>query len=177
MNNYIPDTNPFNLAPPPQWWLRQLNEFDNSLVVVPSRQGFFYRLAQRRPLTLKENITNDALFKESDTKMLAAHSLIPVTTIVANPRWDNPLMWHELAQRAPWRQGGAEKFLETVEVMEAKKEIDKAQATSDHLDYLGKDGWKYYNKKLGLRSHLWSPKTQDRSRPKVQTPLIKIAKS
>ena len=175
MNNYIQDTNPFNLASPPQWWLQQLREFDPSLVVVPSRQGHFYRLTQRRPLQLPEHVVNEALFKESDTQMLATHGLVPVTTIVASAKWDNPLIWRDLAERAPWRQGGHEKFLEKVETLEAKKEIDAAAKTSEHLDYLGHDGWNLYLKKLGLRSHMYSPKTPDRSRSKVQTPLIKLS--
>ena len=79
-SNYVVDENRFRLAGPPQWWLRKLWDFDNSLVVVPSRQGFYYRLAQRRKLKLSDKVVNDALFKESDTKMLASYSLVPVTT-------------------------------------------------------------------------------------------------
>src|SRR3990167_5016561 len=113
--NYIRDINPFHLAGPPAWWLRQLHDFDPSLVVVPSRQGFYYRLAQRRPLRLPDHIVNDALFKESDTKMLASYSLVPVTTILSTANWSNPCLFVELANRAPWRMGGAAKVNKMLE--------------------------------------------------------------
>ena len=45
--NYIADRNPFNLLPPPEWWLQQLYDYDAQLVVVPSRQDAVYRLARR----------------------------------------------------------------------------------------------------------------------------------
>lgn len=155
--NYIPDTNPFQLAGPPDWFQRQLWEYDPSLVIVPSRQGFFYRLAQKRPLKLKENIVNDILKEEGDTKLLARYGLVPVTTIMATVRWDNPLLFEELNKRAPWRMGGAQKFTELVEAQDKKKELDIRLKTDEHLDYLAKDSWKYYNKLIGTRSHLWSP--------------------
>ena len=102
MTNYIPDVNKFKLSGPPEWWLRLLNDFDPSLVVVPSRQGFYYRLAQRRPISLTAKFVNDMLFQHSDTQMLAQYGLIPVTTIVATATW-SPMMFQELAERAPWR--------------------------------------------------------------------------
>ena len=148
--NYIVDQNPFRLAGPPAYWLRQLWEFDSSLVVVPSRQGFYYRLAQRRKLRLPEHIVNEALFKESDTQMLASYGLVPVTTILATANWGNPLMFQELAERAPWRQGGADKINTMLEAREAAQE-QKANETNDAmLTDLSRDGWKYYRKKIGL---------------------------
>lgn len=171
MANYLPDLNKFQLAGPPQWWLRQLHDFDNSLVVVPSRQGFYYRLAQRRKLNLANKITNEALFQESDTKMLAGYSLVPVTTIIATANWSNPYLFEELRRRAPWRMGGAEATIKQVEDQEWKAELDRVAATNEHLDYLGKDAWNYYNMKLGLRSNLYSPKTKPSN---SRGPLLKM---
>src|SRR5580692_8851356 len=109
MINYIPDHNRFHLAGPPAWWLRQLAVFDSSLVVVPSRQSFVYRLAQRRRPSLHATMVNDLTFKESDTRMLASYGLIPVTTILATANWSNPLMFEELRRRSPTMMGGAAK--------------------------------------------------------------------
>src|SRR5271169_5749762 len=108
MTNYIPGENKFKLAGPPKWWLIKLWEFDPSLAVIPSRQGFYYRLAQRRKLDLPTRVTNDILFNSSDTKMLASLSMVPVTTILATAIWSDA-MFQELENRAPWRQGGAQK--------------------------------------------------------------------
>jgi len=175
MSNYIPDENKFKLSGPPQWWLRQLWEFDNSLVVIPSRQGFQYRLAQRRPPSLAHSVINEGLFQQSDTQMLARYGLIPVTTIVATANWSNPLMFETLRRRAPWRMGGAEVVEQKIVAQEQTEALDKRKVADDYQDKLTTDGWNYYNMKRGVRSHMWSPKTPDRSRPTVQTPLIKIA--
>ena len=159
LSNYIPDTNRFHLAGPPDWWLKQLWDFDQSLVVVPSRQGFYYRLAQRRPLKLPELLVNDLLFRESDTRMLAGYSLVPVTTILATARWDNPLMWIDLAERAPWRMGGAARVTKMIEDREQGVKLAQQKQISEHLDYLSRDAWNLYRQKIGLRSHMWSPRS------------------
>lgn len=163
LRNFIPDHNRFKLAAPPQWWLQKLHDFDDSLVVVPSRQGCYYRLAQRRPLQLRENIVNDALFKESDTRMLASYSLVPVTTIIANPVWSE-WMFKELEERAPWRQGGAEKVIKRIEEHELDKELKARRATSENLAYRAKDGWKSYQARTGQRTFVDSTRAF-KSRP------------
>ena len=167
--NYIADVNRFALAGPPQWWLSKLWEFDNSLVVVPSRQGFYYRLAQRRKLRLPEHIVNDALFKESDTQMMASYSLVPVTTIIATANWDNPYMFVELSNRAPWRLGGADKVNKMLETQDKQTVQTKQKAVDEKLYYLSRDAWNFYRQKIGLRSHLWSP----RSAPASQVGPVK----
>ena len=158
MSNWIPDTNRFHLAGPPRWWLDQLHEFDPSLVVVPSRQGFYYRLAQRRKLRLPEKFANDMLFQEYDTKMLASYSLVPVTTILSTARWGNPLMWNELAERAPWRQGGSKKYIQKLEAQEHQAKVDQHREISDRLDTHARDAWNLYRMQQGLRQHMWDGK-------------------
>ena len=116
--NYVTDTNKFNLAGPPSWFKRQLWEYDPSLVIVPSRMGFFYRLGQRRKLKLSEKIVNDVLKEQADTQLLASHSLVPVTTILATVDWGNPIFFHELNRRAPWRMGGAKRVTNMIEQQE-----------------------------------------------------------
>lgn len=148
MNNYIVDHNKFKLAGPPSWWLRKLADFDPSLVVVPSRQDCVYRLAQKRRLNLPEHITNDVLFKESDTQMLASYSLVPVTTILATANWSNPYMFVELENRAPHRLGGAEKVINDIEGRELQEEMRKNMETDDMLERTAKSGWKYFKEKL-----------------------------
>ena len=175
MNNYIVDQNRFKLSGPPQWWLRRLWEFDSSLVVVPSRQGFYYRLAQRRPLQLPEHMVNDLLFQQSDTQMLAQYGLVPITTILATANWDNPFMFEQMRRMAPWRMGGAEKVNAMIEQQEAQEELDRRAKQDEELSYLAKDAWKFYNKKIGTRTHLYSPKTKQRpAPPKRQAPAIII---
>jgi hypothetical protein len=151
VRNYIPDQNRFHLATPPTWWLKQLNEFDSSLYVVPSRQGHYYRLAQKRPLDYRAKIVNDLLVKQGDTAMLASYSLIPVTTIIANPSWSQA-MFQELTERAPWRQGGAAKVIKRLEEAEAQRDAKKEAVIDDNLTERAKDGYKLYKAKTGQRT-------------------------
>ena len=160
LTNWIQDENKFALAGPPKWFQMKLWEFDNSLVIVPSRQGFYYRLAQRRKLQLPEHIVNEALWKYSDTQMLARYSLVPVTTILATVNWGNPYIFEELRRRAPWRMGGAEKVNADLDAQDQKIELNKQAKTDAHLSSLGKDGWNLYNKKIGVRSHMYIPKVR-----------------
>lgn len=156
MTNYLPDTNRFKLAGPPQWWLRQLWDFDPSLVVVPSRQDCVYRLAQRRKLNLPNHIVNEALFKESDTQMLASYSLVPVTTIIATCNWSNPFLFQELANRAPHRMGGAAKVTKELEAREAEEEMKKLVALEDLKDRTARGSYRRYRKAIGLGRTLFT---------------------
>lgn len=150
-SNFFWGENPFKLAGPPEHFLRGLYEFDRSLVVIPSKQGFYYRLAQRRPPSLSADIVNQSLFKESDTKMLASYGLVPVTTILSTANWSNPLLFEALRSRAPWRLGGAKQVIDTIEGREHQDELKVREQNSEMLDYTGKEAWKYYKTKLGLR--------------------------
>lgn len=160
--NYIPDLNRFNLAGPPDWFLDQLWAFDDSLVIVPSRQEYLYRLAQRRKLNLAENIVNEAMKAQADTAMLVSYSLIPVTTIVATVNWSHPYLFEELRRRAPWRMGGADRVINDLEARERQEELQKRVNTDERNEYLSRDAWRFYQQKIGTRSHLYSPKTPDR---------------
>lgn len=164
--NFIRDTNPFNLAGPPDYWLAKLHEFDPSLVLIPSRQDFVYRLAQRRPPDPKAKLVGD-LAQDSDSRMMAQYGCIPVCTVNATARWDNPLMWNDLKERMPSRMGGWEKYEAIMDAREQEKEIKKAAEADDRNTLVAKDGWKYYQKKAGFRSQMWSPtikKSQDKGR-------------
>ena len=150
MINYIPDVNSFSLAGPPVWFLHQLWDFDPSLVIVPSRQGFYYRLAQRRKLNLSEKIVREALWNESDTKMLASYGLVPVTTIMATANWSNPYIFVELHNRSVHRMGGHEKVNADLDARDKQDDLDTRAKTDEHLTHLSKDGWQLYRKKIGL---------------------------
>jgi hypothetical protein len=175
--NFIADTNPFQLAGPPEWFLRQLWDFDSSLVIVPSRQGFYYRLAQRRKLNLPAKMVNDILFQESDTQMLATYGLVPVTTILSTANWSNPLLFQDLASRAPHRMGGSQKAISLLEGSEAKEDLRKAAQQDEMLHFLAKDGWGMYQKNIGVRSHMYVPRTARSAEPSVQlAPSVHIPK-
>ena len=158
--NYFPDVNPYQLAGPPTWFLKRLWEFDDSLAIVASKQGHFYRLTQKRPLKLPENIVNDILKEQADTRMMAKYGLVPITTILATVNWDNPLFFEKLRSMAPWRMGGAKKYEEMVLAQDRREAIAKNARQDEHLTHLAKDAWKFYGMKQGLRSSLFTHKTK-----------------
>lgn len=164
MDNYIPDQNRFSLAGPPVWWLKLLKDFDSSLYVIPSRQGHYYRLAQKRKLRVATKIVNDIMKEQADTKMLASYGLIPVSTINPLANW-SPLMFEELTARAPWRQGGAEKFIKKVEDVEAEREAKLDAKIDSNLSDRAKDGWKLYQRKTGARTFVSAKGTRPAPKP------------
>jgi hypothetical protein len=154
--------------------LEKLAQFDDSLVVMPSRMGYFYRLAQRRAPDPRARLTHH-LAKDSDSEVMARYGLVPVTTIIATARWDNPIMWEDLRQRMPSRMGGAEQFEKQLLAKELEAELRQRADRDDMLDQVGKDSFKFYNLKRGVRSHLWSPATPNRAPHKQASAAIKIA--
>lgn len=154
--------------------MQKLDEFDPSLVIVPSRQGFFYRLAQRRKLNIPMQMVNDCLFNDSDTKMLATYGLIPVTTIVATVNWSNPLIFQELNNRAPHRQGGADAATKMLEESEARAELKKAAETDEMLTDISRDAWGFYLKKAGLRTHAYVPRTKVASTTSQKAAAVRV---
>lgn len=160
MGNYIPDLNRFQLSGPPKWWLTKLALFDDSLYVLPSRQGFYYRLAQKRPIRLQEKLAADALKNQDDTGMLMSYGLVPVTTILSTANWNNPALFEFLHNMAPHRHGGADAFEGKILEQERDEEAKKAAELDDILTQVSKDGWGLYQKLIGVRSHMWIPQTQ-----------------
>ena len=149
LNNYIPDQNKFSLVGPPLRFQRKLHNFDSSLVLLPSRVSFLYRLGQRQPVTLNTKLVND-LHADSDTMMLATYGLIPVTTLLPMVDWDSPLLLNDLAKRAPWRNGGAAKVIKEVEERDRVKEQKLITDQRDVSRILAKDSWKLFRKMTGL---------------------------
>lgn len=173
MDNYLIGPNPFYLAGPPASWLQKLWEFDNSLVVVPSVQGFHYRICQRRPLDPKAKLVNDVA-REGDSLIMAQYGLVPVTTLLATAKWDNPLMWNDLAERAPWRQGGAKAYEAKLDAIEKAKKLDIALKQADMTNILARDAYKMYQIKKGTRIGLIGSTKNTVPQPAQRSASIKI---
>lgn len=167
LHNWLEDENPMNLPAPPQAWLQKLHDFDDSLVVLPSRQMYCYRLAQRRTPDRKSHLVHH-LAADSDSNMLARYGLVPVTSIIATCKWDNPVMWEDLRQRMPSRMGGAEQFEKQLLARERQVELDKLAERDDMTTIVAKDAKKFYDLKRGVRTTLWSPTIKGSEKPASQ---------
>lgn len=131
--NYYADRNRFKLAPPPQWWLRALMEFDTSLVVIPSRLEAVYWVAQvRRPddlIQAKDIISVDEM-------MMRQYGLVPVTKLLSLTgqwNWDTHI-FQRLKARAGWRNGLTP--AETAQAFDAVDAMVKAKRHADRDDRL-----------------------------------------
>lgn len=131
MKNYFRDHNRFSLAPPPIWWLQAMQEFDPSLVILPSRVEPVYRIAQRRrhddrALPVMANIS-----QHGDAIMLRQYGLILVTALFSATGgwiWSTDV-FTKLAQRAGWRNG-----LTPEQTAKAADDADRAETTKRHAD-------------------------------------------
>ena len=90
--------------------------------------------------------------EQADTRMLVSYNLVPVTTILSTINWSNPMVWSELEGRAPWRQGGAEKVIKTIEDAEFDKHLRELKAQDEKLEGTAGEAWKAYQYKSGSTS-------------------------
>ena len=67
-------------------------------------------------------------------------------------------MFHELAARAPWRMGGAEKVMNAIDDQDLHANQDVQKAITENITERAKDGWKLYQSKTGQRRFLDSTK-------------------
>lgn len=151
---WIADRNPFGLSKPPDYFLQRLLDYDNMLVVIPSRQQPLYRLARRVQFTVGIGPIA-VLSNEADTAMMATHGIVPVTTIVrfgGTNYWDAETVIQKLRDRDIWAHGGADKV---VELMDAAEEADRQRildSTRDNLRQRAKDGWNSLQARTGSRN-------------------------
>ncbi len=151
--NYIPD-NP-KMAAPPQYVLQRLYDFDNMLVMFPSRHvPFAYVLARRRQYSA--GFTDRALeatIDQPDTKMVMTHNCVPVTLIYkTGPNWTIDNIIAELRRRDIWAAGGAEKLADAADAADnAHKKKIKDGIRKDMWDRSG-DAWRSYQARTGQRT-------------------------
>ena len=150
--NFIPDTNKFKLAPPPDWWLDLLWDFDSELVVIPSRMEAVYRLARRATRSI--GIGPLAMLSpQPDTLMLYSHKLVPVTSILGWGGIWGTHIFNELRRRDVW-QGGADKYINSVEEIEAAAKAKQKAQIRDDMNHRSGDAWRSYQARTGQRTKL-----------------------
>lgn len=152
--NYIPDN--VRMAVPPAYWLQRLYDFDDKLVVIPSRHiPFAYVLARRKQYTA--GITDKA-FEDSidqpDTKMCFRYGLVPVSIIyrIGSGTWSIDNIIRELKARDMWAVGGAEKM---ADIADAADKAEKAKIKKDIRDDMWNrsgDAWRSYQARTGQRN-------------------------
>ena len=165
MNNWIDTLNPFGLPRPPAWFLADLALYDPELVVFPSVEVAFYRLARRArrgPGALR------ALAKHPDTKVYVANRLVPVKsfyppTISLDLAWGRILP--ELTEYDVHRAGGADAASDRLDGMESEQEQKNRARTADLAGVLARESYGPAKAEIGERVSFGSYRPRPRVRP------------
>ena len=136
-NNWIGAQNPYNLAEPPDWWLRKLHEADPELRVFPGLTKACYRIGRRTDKAgLLKPIAN-----ESETNRMMKAGCIPVVSLLPTVTW-NLDFFQWLKDHDTWTYGGGvedsvEKYAAELDRNEQAAEDRKDRKAADDLDRRG----------------------------------------
>jgi hypothetical protein len=156
--------NPFNLPPPPAWWLRALADFDNALVVFPSVQRRAYILCRRRGYTkhgkfaplLKLNNDLLRMTAGTDGDIMAQNNLVFVETIVGWGIWTNSII-NNLRSRDTWAKvdgkSGGLAYAKRMEEAEGQARMKKLLDIQDSIKMRVNDAWRSRQARKGERNH------------------------
>lgn len=165
---YIPDLNPFNLAPPPLWWQQALWVFDQDLRILPSRKRPVHHLA--RVQKYSRGLTGKAIIDDqNDTAMFVKHNLVPVTWIASTDGWSEGFLHYivgQLMDRDTWaiegkpltedlmRQAlfeGGSKYGKALDQRDADEEARVNKEVRDDLYHASGDAWRSLQARTGER--------------------------
>jgi hypothetical protein len=130
--NYLPTANPYGLAEPPAWFLKDLYEFDPDLVIFPSMEDAAYCLARRvkHGAPLAVSLLKD---KHPNATFCMTHRLLSITGILPGAHW-GPLLLGDLQRMDMWRSGGADKHCDALERLEEEKRQKQDLLTVDEAE-------------------------------------------
>lgn len=129
--NFVASTNPFGLADPPAWFLRDLFAYDPALVLFASNAEAVYRLCRRAKGTIPwqrfppGHLDNQVCI---DNRMVPLKAVQPVGT-----QWGQ-IVIANLAACDTQRHGGGTKFAELLEEQEQLEERRLDVAIADEAD-------------------------------------------
>ena len=151
--NFIHDN--VRMEVPPAYFLQRLFDFDNMLVLVPSRNvPFAYVIARRKQFS--KGLSDKALegtIRQPDTVMCLHYGLVPVCLMYkTGPSWDIDSLLATLAARDMWAHGGPDKVADLLEAQdEAAKEKIRQENRNSIWERSG-DGWRSYNARIGANN-------------------------
>jgi len=162
-NNFILDN--VRMEVPPLYVLQRLFDFDNMLVLVPSRNvPFAYVIARRKQFS--RGLSDKALegtIRQPDTLMCLHYGLVPVCLMYkTGPSWDIEEVIRSLAARDMWAHGGPDKV---ADLLEAQEEAEQARIKKQNRDSIWErsgDGWRSYQARTGASSIKFSDNYKSR---------------
>lgn len=152
--NYFEEGMP-HMSTPPEYWLQRLHDYDDKLVVFPSRHvPFAYVLARKR-----EHGTADAdkalacVITQPDTKKCLERHWAPVTIIVRHSQasWSIDNIIASLQKRDIWRHGGGDAYADKLDAIDAAEERQKRADLRDDFMQRADLAWDLYKRRTGQR--------------------------
>jgi hypothetical protein len=168
---YIPDN--VKMPVPPAHFLAPIHDYDDKLVILPSRQQpYTYVIARRRQLTAGLKFMKVDEDTPVDTKMCIENDCIPVCRMFQHgTSWDPQPILAKFRARDMWAHGGPEKVNELLLAQEAAEKAKTRAATRDDLYNRSGDGWRTYQRRTGQRV-LGVPLTPQSEQRDSKAPLV-----
>lgn len=156
MTNWITDHNPFNLQPPPDWFLRALWERDRDLVIMPGLTQPVYRLVRKA----RRSLAGLAPFAhDSELARMVKHNVVPITSILATiSYWPDVLTW--LDRHDTWAVGGGENAADILDAQDRAAAVIQQRAQDDEAMARGGSGYRALKSRAGQTVYLDPSKGQ-----------------
>lgn len=151
--NYINDNT--KMAIPPAYVLQRFYDFDNMLVLFPSRhQPYAYVIARRRVLARRTDKALMDTIDQPDTKMVYAEGCVPVTMLYnISGNWGEvDTVIEGLRRRDTWAVGGGEKAAAMLDAADKRREDAVKKAIRDDMYNRSGDAWRSYQARTGQRT-------------------------
>lgn len=166
--NWLADQNTWNLPEPPPWFLQKLYNFDEQLVIFPSRgkpvkgENPHYVLARRRQLTAGMSDLAVLENKHPDTNFMIANGLVPIGPlrfkkgITTFTEAGLVSLLADLDSRDLWKHTGGLKDPDAawklVEEGEAQQKIVDRRNLRDKFYHMAKDAYRSLKARTGQRN-------------------------
>lgn len=152
MTNVLsPCPNPFGMAYPPKWWLREMWLFDDKLVIFPSQKRMTFILARRATRSKGEPIHDvKGVTQNPDTILMHRHRLVRVCEILPGVIWDGRV-FKRLAEHDIQRLGGHKQVSLKLEKMDEDREARIQRDQENEIDARTRDAYRAYKFKIGER--------------------------
>lgn len=156
LGNYIPDSP--KMAEPPAFWLQRLYDFDNQLVVMPSRQRPYAYVLARRARRSAATLGDMVGVLEGDTAMCVSYGCVPVSLILRTGEgWEIDGILADLKSRDIWEHGGGDKAADLMDQADAKARARIKADIRDDMWMRSGDAWRSYQARTGQRTKLNRP--------------------
>jgi hypothetical protein len=162
LSNWYPDQNRFALTAPSPWWLHLLREYDDQLVVLPSRVELLYRLTRRVRPQARLGLQAMIVHEHPDTVMMIQYGVIPVSSLTTWAIQSDKVI-RDLMARDTWRvlgkpvldaqdaQRAADLTIARLDAQEAATRQADERRAQDMVDAAGSDAFHSLQHRKGER--------------------------